>query len=462
MFRSPLRLAPLALAALALLLVPAVSLAASKGQVGALTQLAGKNGCLVDRSVKKKSGCASARALKGPGAFMGSRALVVSPDGRHLYVTATKSNSIAIFSRNKKTGTLSQAKGSAGCVAAKANGGCALAIGLNEPNSVAISPDGRNVYATSRAGSSVTSFRRNPKTGALRQLPPSSSGCISGLALPGCTLGRALITPDVIVISPDGLNVYAGSFFGNAVVAFGRAPSGALTQLAGSAGCIAEATEGCTSAIALNSIEGLAISGDGLSVYAAAALSNALVELSRDPTTGALTQARCIVNAALKGCTTGREIAGANAVAVSPDDGNVYVTSLLSNSVTAFDRPGSEGVLAQKEATNACLVFLRSAGCSFGRAMQAPEGITVSPDGRNVYVAALETGAIDVLNRDPETGAVRQKRGPAGCLAARSVNGCTPARATAGASSVAVSPDGRFVYVTAFESNAVDVFRRHR
>lgn len=461
--RSP-RLAPLALA-LALLgvaLVPAGSSAAPKSQTGVLTQLSGKNGCLVNGGTKKRSGCGSARALDGPGAFMGSRALVVSPDGRHLYVTATKSDSIAIFSRDKKTGTLSQAKGSAGCVAAKAAYGCAPALGPIEPNSVAISPDGKNVYATSRAGSSVTSFCRNPKTGALRQLPPTSSGCISGLALPGCTLGRALVTPDVIVVSPDGMNVYAGSFFGNAVVAFGRAPSGALTQLAGSAGCIAEATEGCASAVALNSIEGLAISGDGISVYAAAATSNAVAELSRNPETGALSQVGCIVDGALKGCASGREIAGANAVAISPSDGSVYVTSLLSNSVTAFDRDTSTGLLAQKEATNACLVFLRATGCSFGRALDAPEGLVVSPDGKNVYVASVETGAIDVLNRNVETGAVRQRQGTTGCLAAPSVKGCTPARATAGASSVAISPDGRYVYATALESNAVDVFRRQK
>jgi DNA-binding beta-propeller fold protein YncE len=465
----PHRLAPLALAIgvlLAALVLPAGSLAAPKSQTGALSQLSGKGGCLVDRSVAKKSGCASARALKGPGPFMGSRAIALSPDGKHVYVASSSSNAIAIFSRERKSGTLSQAKGSGGCVAAKAADGCARAVGLVQPNSVAVSADGRNVYATSRASGSVTSFRRNPKTGALRQLATERNGCISGLALPSCALGRALVAPDVIVVSGDGKNVYAGSFFGNSVAAFGRDPStGALTQLTGTAGCIAAATEGCATGIALNSVEGLAISADGSSVYAATALSNAVVELSRNPSTGALTQATdgsgCIVDAPLAGCTTGRELAGANAVAVSPGDGNVYVTSLLSNSVTAFDRNAGTGALVQKEATNACLIFLRSAGCSFGRALLAPEGLAVSPDGRNVYIAAFTTGAIDVLNR-VKGGAVRQKQGPAGCLAARKVNGCAPARALAGVSSIALSPDGRYLYSTSFESDAVNVFRRQK
>src|SRR5215213_1880635 len=389
-----------------------------KPKPGTLTQLAGKHGCLVDRSAKT-GGCAVARALDGPGPFMGSRAIAVSPDGKHVYVASSGSDAIAIFTRNRKNGTLTQAKKTAGCIAAKGAGGCATAIGLDEPNSIAISPDGRSVYATSRAGNSIDAFARNPKSGALRQLPPPLAGCISGAPLPGCATGLALLAPDVVVVSPDGSNVYVGSFFGNSVAAFTRNPSnGALAQLSGSAACIAEETAGCATGIALKSVEGLAISGDGATVYAATALSNAVVTMSRNSSTGALAQASdgsgCIVDSALTGCTAGRELAGANAVAVSPDDDDdVYVTSLFANSVTTFSRTASSGLLAQKEGTAGCLIYLRSAACSFGRALIAPEGLTVSPDGRNVYAAAFKTGAIAVLDRG-KSGAVAQKPGAAG------------------------------------------------
>ncbi|HEV2727355.1 MAG TPA: beta-propeller fold lactonase family protein, partial [Solirubrobacterales bacterium] len=332
----------LALAALVALaaLLPASAFAA-KPAPGTLTQLQGKQGCIVDRSSKPGT-CAVGRGLRGAGPFMGSEAVAVSPDGRNVYVAAFDSDAIATFSRNPKSGALTQPKGTAGCISAKGRAGCAKVAAFDGPNSVAVSPDGRNVYA--------------------------------------------------------------GAFFGSAVVAFSRDPSsGALTQLAGTAGCIAAATVGCATGIALGSIEGLAVSPDGASVYAAAAASNALTELSRDPSTGALTQLAapnsCISNAPLTGCVEGRELGGANAVAVAPGGESAYVTSFLSNSVTAFDRTVGTGVLAQKEATNACLVFLRSAGCSFGRAMLAPEGLDVSPDGRNVYVASIGTGAIDVLAR---------------------------------------------------------------
>lgn len=449
------------LAASALVAFAAPAGAAKKAPSrGTLVQLSGKNGCIVDSS-KRGGSCAKARALDEPGPFMGSRAIALSPDGRNVYVASSESDAIAIFRRSPKKGTLQQSKGLAGCIAARGEEGCAPAVGLDAPNSLAVSPDGRNVYATSRDSSTVTAFARTPKSGALVQL---AGGCIAGPAIPGCAPGRALLAPDVLVASPDGRNVYVGSFFGNEVAAFERDPSsGALTQLVGTAGCLAETTaEGCGLGIALKSPEGMAISADGTSVYVATALSNALVSLSRDLSTGALAQATdgsgCIVEAPLTGCTTGTQLAGANAVAISPNDESVYVTSLFSNSVTSFTRVTGTTPVTQKPGTAGCLIFLRAAGCSFGRALKAPEGIAVSPDGAGVYAAAYSSNAIAILDRK-RSGAVAQKPGSAGCLA-RNIPGCTRGRALQGVSSLAVSPDGRYVYSTAAESDAVGVFRR--
>ncbi len=451
---------------------------------GALEQLPGRLGCLSSGKAANKL-CGKARALKGAGPFAGSRAIAISPDGRNVYVASAGSDAIAVFDRSRSTGALTQPKGKAGCVAAvvgKAKGaqGCGLAIGLLAPNSVAVSPDGANVYATTRDGASVITFHRNRKTGELRQLPPIASGCISGLPIPGCTAGRALKWPDVVVVSPDGKNVYVGDFAGNGVTSFSRAgKAGALTQLSGTAGCITEAgEEGCAKGVELNLVEGMAIAKNGSTLYTAAALSNAVGVFNREAATGALVQRGCVTDATVSSCTLGYEIEGANALAVAPRGGGVYATSLLSNSLTTFGTTSGGAGLAQPpgperevegekvpaaEGTpspDGCTVFLRSPGCGFGVAMKAPEGLDVSSDGANVYVAAYNSGAIDVFDRDAETGVVTQKPGTRGCVAPKKVPGCTLGRALGGAGSIVVSPDGRNVYSTSQLSSAVDVFRR--
>jgi DNA-binding beta-propeller fold protein YncE len=193
-------------------------------------------------------------------------------------------------------------------------------------------------------------------------------------------------------------------------------------------------------------------------------VSNALGVFTRDPSTGALTQAAdgtgCIAGAPLAGCTTGIQLGGANAVAVSPDDDNVYVTSLLSNSLTTFDRASSTGQLTQQTGTSACVIYLLAVGCSLGRALSEPEGLAVAPDGASVYAAAFGSGAIDVFNRNTGSGAVIQKARRQGCVTAGGRRDCVAGRALAGASSVAVSPNGRQLYSAAFASNAISVFRR--
>jgi len=443
---------------------PAENGMAGAARPGSLVQLSKGRGCIVERSAPV-TGCEKARALKGAGPFMGSRAIAVSPDDRHVYVASSRSNAIAIFRRLPGNGALRQAPGAGGCIASKGAEECATAVGLNGVNSVAISADGRNLYATARGSDAVTAFRRNPNTGALQQLP-GPAGCWSGLPQPGCGQARGVVGPDVVVASGDGKNVYVGSFFGNAVAAFAReAPLGGLSQLAGSAGCVAASIAGCATAIGLGAPEGMAISSNGGSLYVANAIANTLLTFSRDRDTGVLAQATdgsgCLSATVLSGCTTAVQLEGANAIAIASGR-DVYATSLLSDSVTAFSRNRQSGLLTQLPGTSACLVYLRAVGCSFGRALSAPEGIAVSSDRRNVYVASFASGAIDVLDRSRKTGAVVQRPGAAGCHAAATLPGCTPARALKGVSSLALSRDGRNLYATSFGSNAVDVFRRIR
>ena len=432
--------------------------------LGSLLQLPGPSGCLVDRS-QARSRCTRVRALRGPAPFLGSHALAVSPDGRNVYVASSRSHAIAVFTRNSRTGALSQRTGAAGCVALAGANGCARALGLAVPNSLVVSPDGRNVYATSVGSNTVVSFRRNPSSGALTQLA-GGAGCTANAGRPGCVTGRAIDGPDAISISPNGENVYVAASLGSSVAVFTRDPStGALAQPSDTTGCLVEtATAGCTTGLALGEPEGVMVSPDGANVYVAAPGSNAVDTFARDSSTGALTQATdgtgCIVATAISNCTTGIQLAGADALTVSPNGANVYVTSALSNSLTTFTRSSTSGQLTQLTGTSACVINLLAVGCSLGRMFSDPEGLAVSPDGASVYVTAFKSGALDVFDRNADSGAVTQKPRAPGCLVGNVTPGCLIGRGLRGVSSVVVSPDGRNVYSAAFGSDSVGIFRR--
>ena len=154
----------------------------------------------------------------------------------------------------------------------------------------------------------------------------------------------------------------------------------------------------------------MAISADGDNVYVAAAGSSALDVFARDRSSGALTQATdgtgCIVQQRRSpAARPALQLGGANAVAVSPDDGDVYVTSLLQqqpDDVLARDgeRPAHPGRRAPRRAWSTCWP---SAARSAARSA-APEGLAVSPDGANVYATAFQSGAVDVLRSQRDVG----------------------------------------------------------
>jgi DNA-binding beta-propeller fold protein YncE len=162
---------------------------------------------------------------------------------------------------------------------------------------------------------------------------------------------------------------------------------------------------------------------------------------------------------------------GAGAVAVSRDGKHVYVTSVTSSAVAVFARDRLMlGALTQLADPDGCIVngpSLDIAGCTnTGKALQRADGVAVSPDGKHVYVAALNSNAVAVFARDSMTGKLTQLADPDGCIVngpSLDIAGCTnTGKALGGANAVAVSPDGKNVYVVSDFSNAVAVFARDK
>ena len=167
----------------------------------------------------------------------------------------------------------------------------------------------------------------------------------------------------------------------------------------------------------------------------------------------------------LDGCGRARGLMDAWAVAVSPDDKHVYVASagaegVGSNGVVAFSRAGDTGALTSV----GCVTDSGGDGrtgtdgfCADGDALLGANAIAVSPDGRTVYVASSSSNGIAWLARDAANG----KLAPAGCIK----NFPRGDRCRAGfgldfPTGVAVSPDGTSVYVTSARPGAVSVFSR--
>ena len=393
----------------------------------------------------------------------------MSADGRSVYVAGQ--TSLAAFAR-RPGGVLRQLSGRSGCIdyhvivgEPRANARCGSGK-LLWPTSLALSPDGRNLYLASWAFdphgdrsdnySDLAVFVRDRTTGALRQL-----SCLGPSTRGGCTAGRALYGPESVVVSPDGRNVYVGSDGGLAV--FARdARSGALRQPSGSAGALRQP-----------GIAALAVSADGRNVYAVTSSNDreALLVFRRNGTSGALTKVGCVANPALKakGCTAAASFVGpwfCYSLALSPNGRSLYVGSC--GDLTVFSRNAAGGLTQ-----TGCIDASGPPGhpCAGDTGTEPQTSIALSRDGRNLYFAfnigrKAQPGGITVFAR-AASGSLTRLGGAAGCFTETGSHGaCTKARGLENPHALALSPDDRNLYSSGFvgreccRDGDVGIFRR--
>lgn len=370
--------------------------------------------------------------------------------------------------RTPPSGGLDQLSGPAGCVTSP-GGGCLADPPMRAPAALAVSPDGGNVYAIGNLSFNLLAFDRSAASGVLQPVPPPA-GCFAASASPACTTARGTAWGFDLLVSPDGRDVYSSAGFARQIGVFRREPiGGLLSQPPGSPGCVQAtggrdvappAESGCNRVRNLAYPRGMAISGDGIFLYVATFAGKGIVVLRRDPASGALSElpGNCVAVRGRGGCSRAVGLTGATDVALSPDGRFLYATGYGDNAIAAFARDGATGRLTQLAGSSGCAGG--SPPCAAARGIGGPFKLAVSPDGRNLYLASRKARSLAVFARNAASGSLTQLPGRAACVSGRIASGCRQARGLDGARGVTVAPNGRTVYAASFTDSAVTAFAR--
>ena len=286
------------------------------------------------------------------------------------------------------------------------------------------------------------------------------SGCLANRGKQGCERPRdnALGNNVGIAVSPDGSQVYVVSVEGTLMRLSSTRPSQLTYE-----DCFADRGRHDCRDIphdSINSAAGVAVSPDGASIYVTSGQRTNAITRFKLGSTGQLRYRSCLANGGAHGGTGGcakpprNSLDSNEAMAMSPDGSSAYVVSSDSDSITRFARR-AKGALVYR----GCIANGGARGCK--RAKHGSLGgafdVAVSPDGRSVYVASMDGDSITRFNRDP-TGALTYK----GCFANGHAHGCRAPDhdSLGGAVALAVSPDGESVYVASLRAGAVTHFDR--
>jgi DNA-binding beta-propeller fold protein YncE len=197
--------------------------------------------------------------------------LELSRDGRHVYAGLSGSPLMA-FARTRSSGALEPLPEPETCHFARRRRGCRARDA--SPTALAISPDGRTLYYAFDAAIAALARRSD---GGLDQLE-GQWACVGSELTSGCRPTRGLELLNSLAVSPDGRNLYTGDYGDGLMATFERRRNGRLLQLSGGAGCFVGLHGapaplyqpwGCIRTRLADEVSAIAPSADGRHVYVA-------------------------------------------------------------------------------------------------------------------------------------------------------------------------------------------------
>jgi 6-phosphogluconolactonase (cycloisomerase 2 family) len=351
----------------------------------------------------------------GVNGIRGIRSILISEDGNFAYAAAETDASVVVFSRDPATGWLTQIQKLTNLVDG--------IDGLRGANTVRLSPNGKNLYATGFFGDSLAVFSRDTTTGLLTEIQVLKDNTVE---VPDGLDGALWIT-----VSDDGENVYTSSFFDDAVVVFDRDEGdgrltfrqvlkdgvGGINGLDGAyamfmdsksknlyVGGLEESTlnvfrrnshgdltlvqeirNGVGGVTGLGQIRGIFGDSKGKSIYTVALADNAIATFDRNNGHGTLTQTQVITDTdpGIDG------LGGATGITITRDNHYVIATGFAERKIAIFERERnghSRGQLSFAQ------LLTNLIDTPFG--LNGPIDLHASSDGCQVYSASYNVAII--------------------------------------------------------------------
>ncbi|MGD2115863.1 MAG: beta-propeller fold lactonase family protein [Acidobacteriota bacterium] len=355
----------------------------------------------------------------------GARAVVVSPDGEHVYVGGSTDDAVAAFGRDGTTGELTW-------IEAEVDGSGGV-DGLDGVETLAISQDGATLYVGGLLDNELAVFSRNDMSGALTYVETHADGGLSGV--------------HSVVVSPDDENVYAAGRNADALVVYTRDPGdGTLTHLE-------THVDGTGGVDGLAGVTSVAVSPDGKHVYATGQDEQEVAIFTRSSLDGSLAFSAVVADGI--GVGSDVDIDDKRVVRLDPSGSHLYVTNHVEDPadvwIAVFSRNSGSGALTAGSSVSAAAVDL----CFLG--IEGDSGIAFSPDGAAAYVNQPFDTSVVSFARDSGSGALDFADGLCDDSIGQGAGGT--ADGFWGSQDLAVSPDGEHLYVAGANlEDAVSVF----